>query len=99
DESDLVLNHIFNLTAQNHDLQVRFKWGKHDVAVWDNRSTFHSATTDYDAEIYRRNGERATSLGERPYFDANSSSRREALGIAPPTARRAHLASLAEKSA
>ncbi|KAJ3295663.1 hypothetical protein HDU79_008689 [Rhizoclosmatium sp. JEL0117] len=98
DESDLVLNHLFNLTVQNHDLQVRYRWNQHDVAVWDNRSTFHTATTDFDADKYLRLGERATSLGERPYFDAGSQSRREALGIAPPPARRAHLASLTSKT-
>ncbi|KAJ3074083.1 hypothetical protein HDU99_001795 [Rhizoclosmatium hyalinum] len=98
DESDIVLNHLFSLVVQNHDLQVRFRWNKHDVAVWDNRSSYHSATTDFDADLYRRTGERSTSLGERPYFDANSTSRREALGLAPPAARRAHLASLAAKA-
>ncbi|KAJ3024576.1 UNVERIFIED_CONTAM: hypothetical protein HDU68_008001 [Siphonaria sp. JEL0065] len=99
DESDLVLDHLFQLAVQNHDLQVRFRWNKHDVAVWDNRSAFHSATTDFDSDAFVRAGDRATSLGERPYFDPNSTSRREALGIAPPVARRAHLASLAAKSA
>ncbi|KAJ3015568.1 UNVERIFIED_CONTAM: hypothetical protein HDU68_012675 [Siphonaria sp. JEL0065] len=80
DESDLVLGYLFDLTVQNHDLQVRFKWNTNDIAVWDNRSSFH--------------GDRATSLGERPYYDPASTSRREALGIAPPVARRAHLAAL-----
>ncbi|KAI9347715.1 hypothetical protein BDR26DRAFT_834280 [Obelidium mucronatum] len=94
DESDLVLAHLFDLAVQNHDLQVRFRWHKHDVAVWDNRSSFHSATTDFDADSFSRAGDRATSLGEKPYFDPASTSRREALGIAPPVARRAHLASL-----
>ncbi|ORY39542.1 taurine catabolism dioxygenase [Rhizoclosmatium globosum] len=94
DESDVVLKHLIDLVVQNHDLQVRYRWGKHDVAIWDNRSAFHTATTDFDADTILRIGERATSLGERPYFDPNSSSRREALGIAPPAARRAHLASL-----
>ncbi|KAI8609445.1 putative TfdA family taurine dioxygenase, partial [Chytriomyces sp. MP71] len=95
DESDLVLKHLADLAIQNHDLQVRFRWGKHDVAIWDNRSAFHSATHDFDAEAYVRLGERSASVGEKPYFDAASTSRREALGIAPPVARRAHLASLA----
>ncbi|KAJ3123891.1 hypothetical protein HK100_011449 [Physocladia obscura] len=95
DESDFVLEHLFQLATLNHDLHVRFRWNKNDVAVWDNRSSFHAATADFDAEVYTRLGERAASLGERPYFDANSKSRREALGIAPPVARRAHLAALA----
>ncbi|KAJ3025110.1 UNVERIFIED_CONTAM: hypothetical protein HDU68_007450 [Siphonaria sp. JEL0065] len=98
DESDLVLEHLFQLAVQNHDLQVRFKWSKNDVAVWDNRSAFHAATVDFDDDVVLRQGDRATSLGERPYFDPVSTSRREALGIAPPVARRAHLASLAAKS-
>ncbi|ORY49830.1 TauD-domain-containing protein, partial [Rhizoclosmatium globosum] len=99
DESDLVLKHIHDLTVQNHDIHVRFSWNLHDVAVWDNRSAYHSATTDFDADLYQRVGERATSLGERPYLDPNSSSRRQALGIAPPPARRAHLAALAAAAA
>jgi alpha-ketoglutarate-dependent taurine dioxygenase len=26
---------VLELIAQNHDLQVRFKWRKNDVAIWD----------------------------------------------------------------
>ncbi|KAJ3093308.1 hypothetical protein HK100_006696 [Physocladia obscura] len=96
DESDIVLEHLFNLTTQNHDLQVRFRWNKNDVAVWDNRSALHTATTDFNTDEFIRFGQRATSLGERPYFDPKSTSRREALGIAPPVSRRAHLATLAK---
>ncbi|KAJ3071609.1 hypothetical protein HDU98_005047 [Podochytrium sp. JEL0797] len=94
DESDLVLNHLSNLAIQNHDLQVRFHWNKNDVAVWDNRSSYHAATADFSFDEYVRLGERAASLGERPYLDRNSTSRREALGIGAPLARRAHLATL-----
>ncbi|KXL41842.1 MAG: hypothetical protein FE78DRAFT_155687, partial [Acidomyces sp. 'richmondensis'] len=43
----------------------------------DNRSTWHTATYDY-AEA--RAGDRVCSLGEAPYFDPQSKSRREALG-------------------
>jgi len=44
DESDQVLKYLFTLIAQNHDLQVRFKWNKNDVAIWDNRSSYHTFT-------------------------------------------------------
>ena len=44
DESDSILEYLFRHVAQNHDLQVRFKWSKNDVAIWDNRSVFHTAT-------------------------------------------------------
>ncbi|KAJ6440608.1 3-ketoacyl-CoA thiolase [Purpureocillium lavendulum] len=41
DESDVLLQYLFNLVTQNHDVQVRYRWSKNDVAIWDNRSTFH----------------------------------------------------------
>ncbi len=49
------------------------------TAIWDNRSVFHTATYDYKGEGDRF-GNRAVGLGERPYFDPNSKSRRQALG-------------------
>ncbi|KAG8717840.1 hypothetical protein FRC08_006524 [Ceratobasidium sp. 394] len=78
DESDALLSYLFGLIQQNHDLQVRFKWNKNDIAIWDNRSVFHTATYDYEKVL--RVGDRVVSLGERPYFDPNSRSRREFLG-------------------
>ncbi len=50
------------------------------TAIWDNRSVFHTATYDYDG-LGERFGNRAVGLGEKPYFDPQSTSRREALGI------------------
>lgn len=76
DESDLLLAYIFNLLTQNHDAQVRFKWRKNDIAIWDNRSTWHCATYDYEEA---RAGDRVCSLGEAPYLDLSSVSRREDL--------------------
>jgi hypothetical protein len=64
------------LVSQNHDNQVRFRWHKNDVAIWDNRSNWHAATYDYnDVRI----GDRVVSLGEAPYYDPSSGSRKEAL--------------------
>ncbi|KAI9337707.1 hypothetical protein DFJ73DRAFT_763339 [Zopfochytrium polystomum] len=83
DESDAVLQYLFRLNAENHDLHVRFRWNKNDVAIWDNRSTVHTATWDYDGG--KRVGDRVVSLGEKPYFDPASKSRRQDLGI--PTIR------------
>ncbi|KAH8110650.1 hypothetical protein DFH11DRAFT_757866 [Phellopilus nigrolimitatus] len=79
DESDTILKYLFALVSQNHDLQVRFRWEKNSLAIWDNRSNYHTATFDYGAE--KRVGDRVVSLGERPYFDPSSKSRREALGL------------------
>ncbi|PMD49827.1 TauD-domain-containing protein [Hyaloscypha bicolor E] len=75
-ESNLIKDYFLELIAQNHDLQVRFKWNKNDVAIWDNRSVFHTATNDSDG---KRQGNRVVSIGEKPYFDPNSASRQEAL--------------------
>ncbi|EKM51097.1 uncharacterized protein PHACADRAFT_103865 [Phanerochaete carnosa HHB-10118-sp] len=79
DESDTILKHLFNLIQLNHDLQVRFKWEKNSIAIWDNRSNYHTATFDYGKE--KRVGDRVVSLGEKPYFDPTSKSRRQALGL------------------
>jgi alpha-ketoglutarate-dependent taurine dioxygenase len=82
DESDALLAYLFGLVTQNHDAQVRFRWGEggQDVAVWDNRCTLHCATYDYGEED--REGDRVCSLGEAPYLDlAVGSGRREALGL------------------
>ena len=64
------------LVTQNHDAQVRFNWQKNDLAIWDNRCTLHCATYDYDEA---RAGDRVCSLGEAPYLDVNSESRRATL--------------------
>ncbi|KAK4624506.1 Alpha-ketoglutarate-dependent dioxygenase oryG [Fulvia fulva] len=76
-ESEILKDYFLQLIANNHDLQVRFRWGENDVAIWDNRSAFHTATNDYYGS---RQGNRVVSLGEKPYYDPKSVSRREALG-------------------
>ena len=44
EESAVLLDYLFRHVAENHDLQVRFRWEKDSVAIWDNRATFHTAT-------------------------------------------------------
>ncbi|KAJ5278578.1 hypothetical protein N7478_003950 [Penicillium angulare] len=74
-ESDDLLRLFYQRIEENHDLQVRFKWvNKNDIAFWDNRSVFHSATNDYD-NLGARVGHRAVGIGEKPYFDSRSKSR------------------------
>ncbi|KAL1672807.1 hypothetical protein EV122DRAFT_271259 [Schizophyllum commune] len=80
DESNDVLAFLARHVSENHDLQVRYTWSLNDLAIWDNRSTFHTATNDYNNDD-KRQGNRVVSLGERPFFDPESKSRREALGI------------------
>ncbi|KLU82427.1 alpha-ketoglutarate-dependent taurine dioxygenase [Magnaporthiopsis poae ATCC 64411] len=79
EESKHLLDWFLQLLQQNHDLQVRFKWrSPNDIAIWDNRSVFHTATLDYDGQGDRF-GNRAVGLGEKPYLDPQSKSRRAAL--------------------
>ena len=44
DESANMIDYLGRHVAGNHDLQVRFRWEKDSVAIWDNRATFHTAT-------------------------------------------------------
>ncbi|KAJ5370887.1 uncharacterized protein N7496_006979 [Penicillium cataractarum] len=79
EESDHLLKWFVNLIVENHDLQVRLRWqNPNDLAIWDNRSVYHAATWDYE-EIGSRTGHRVVGLGERPYLDPKSISRRQAL--------------------
>ncbi|GKZ38904.1 hypothetical protein AbraIFM66950_011477 [Aspergillus brasiliensis] len=80
-ESANMLQYFHDLITYGHDLQVRFKWNEpNDIAIWDNRSVFHTATGDHEG-FGPRSGNRAVGVGEVPYFDPESKSRREDLGI------------------
>ncbi|GMK54791.1 hypothetical protein CspeluHIS016_0113770 [Cutaneotrichosporon spelunceum] len=76
DESDMILNYLNQICIHNMDLQCRFRWEKGSVALWDNRCTWHSATFDYSEE---RRGDRASSLGEKPYLDPTSKFKSDGL--------------------
>ncbi|EKM53412.1 uncharacterized protein PHACADRAFT_125125 [Phanerochaete carnosa HHB-10118-sp] len=79
EESATLLDYLFRHISENHDLQVRYKWGVNDVAIWDNRATFHTATNDY---ADHRQGNRVVGIGEKPFFDPASKSRRDDLKLA-----------------
>ncbi|OTA98587.1 hypothetical protein M426DRAFT_325855 [Hypoxylon sp. CI-4A] len=79
EESSELLEKFQRTILENHDVQVRFKWrNKNDLAIWDNRSVFHTATFDYDG-LGERFGNRAVGIGEAPFFDPNSKSKAEVL--------------------
>lgn len=52
---------------------------KSNFPIISRHSMLIKDTSDY---IGKRQGNRVVSLGERPYFDPASKSRREALGVA-----------------
>jgi len=74
DESHAILAYLFALQHGSHDAQVRYRWKANDVAIWDNRNTTHAATFDYSE--YRA-GDRVVCVGETPYLDPNSISKKE----------------------
>jgi taurine dioxygenase len=63
-ESDALLEMLFR-HIQTPEFQVRFRWQRHSVAIWDNRCTQHYAVADYWPE--RRVMFRAAIEGDRPY--------------------------------
>ncbi|KAK2612060.1 hypothetical protein QQS21_001909 [Conoideocrella luteorostrata] len=78
-ESQRLLDWFLQMIVEEHDCQLRHRWeNPYDIAIWDNRSVYHTAIFDY-AGLGARTGHRAVGIGERPYLDLDSKTRREAL--------------------
>lgn len=76
-ESARVKTLINDTLVNSHDLQIRITWnGVNDIAFFDNRSTYHTATFDY---VGTRRGIRTISTGERPFYDKNGGVQSEAI--------------------
>jgi alpha-ketoglutarate-dependent taurine dioxygenase len=45
--SDSLLDNLNRTIAEAYEYQVRWKWTKNAVAIWDNRATFHTGIFDY----------------------------------------------------
>lgn len=63
DESDELVD-LLARQAETVEYQVRFAWAQDSIAMWDNRSVQHYASSDYWPQ--RRVMERASVVGERP---------------------------------
>jgi taurine dioxygenase len=59
-----LLQYLIN-QAQIPEYQVRWRWKKNSVAMWDNRSTQHYAVMDYPP--CHRKMERAGIVGDQPF--------------------------------
>ncbi|KAK4953349.1 hypothetical protein LTR10_009058 [Elasticomyces elasticus] len=66
EESDMLLQFLYNHIALCADLQARMKWEAKTVIVWDNRVTAHTAILDWQ-DGSRRHLARLTPQAERPY--------------------------------
>ncbi|EGW32747.1 uncharacterized protein SPAPADRAFT_70744 [Spathaspora passalidarum NRRL Y-27907] len=68
EESDAILDFLFDHVAKAHDLQIRANWEKNTVVVFDNRIVNHSAIVDFDTTESRLIA-RASAQAERPIGD------------------------------
>ena len=75
--SRALLDTLYRTIAEAYEYQVRWKWTKNAVAIWDNRATFHTGISDYFPHV--RHGLRVAAQAEKPYFDSHSPLRCEAL--------------------
>ncbi|KAF9698663.1 hypothetical protein EKO04_003475 [Ascochyta lentis] len=66
EESDFLLNFLYDHIAKGQDFQARVKWVPGTVVVWDNRVTAHSALLDWE-DGARRHLARITPQAEAPY--------------------------------
>ncbi len=64
DESAAILKFLYE-KVKTPEFQVRFKWEKGSVAIWDNRATQHYAVADYYPQYRRMH--RITINGDVPY--------------------------------
>ncbi|KAL6710032.1 hypothetical protein ACN47E_009823 [Coniothyrium glycines] len=76
-ESDHIISLLNEIVATSPEINVRFQWGHGDVALWDNRSTNHSAS--YGFAPHRRHAVRVAVQAEKPYLDPHSRSQEDDL--------------------
>ncbi|KAL3465251.1 hypothetical protein BJX64DRAFT_297622 [Aspergillus heterothallicus] len=72
EESNTILNFLYNHIEHGQDWHIRIHWTPGMVAVYDNRVTQHSALRDFKVHeaSTRRHMVRITPQAERPYFEA-----------------------------
>ncbi|CUA71419.1 hypothetical protein RSOLAG22IIIB_04634 [Rhizoctonia solani] len=66
EESDTILNFLYNHIARVADAQARVHWEPNTVLLWDNRVTAHTPIVDFAETSDRRHGVRITPQAERP---------------------------------
>ncbi|KZT58276.1 TauD-domain-containing protein [Calocera cornea HHB12733] len=66
EESDNLLNFLFDHVGKGGDFQARIKWSPNTVVLWDNRICVHTPVVDFGPSGQRRHGCRITPQAERP---------------------------------
>ena len=69
EESDALLEFLFNHIRSGHDFQLRASYEKDTVVVWDNRRVIHAAIFDWYDGSTGRHAVRVTPQAERPIED------------------------------
>ncbi|KAI5851665.1 hypothetical protein DFP73DRAFT_164137 [Morchella snyderi] len=66
-ESEILMKFLIDHITKGHDFQVRLSWRPKTVVIFDNRTTCHTATLDYDANQDKdRHMFRLASMAEVP---------------------------------
>ncbi|KAK9380401.1 uncharacterized protein V2V93DRAFT_370575 [Kockiozyma suomiensis] len=67
EESDMILNFLYDFTSRAADIQVRASWEPNTITVWDNRRASHSALVDWAGlDGSRRHAFRLTPQADVP---------------------------------
>ncbi|KAE8356350.1 hypothetical protein BDV28DRAFT_127150, partial [Aspergillus coremiiformis] len=74
-ESDAIIKYLADVVATTQEMHARFQWNNDDVAIWDNRTTNHTASFGFAP--HRRHAVRVAAQAERPYFDPAGKSQEE----------------------
>lgn len=74
-ESDAIIRYLTDVVATTQEAHARFQWNKNDVAIWDNRTTNHSAT--YGFTPHRRHAVRVAAQAERPILKESGKSQED----------------------
>ncbi|KAK2629348.1 hypothetical protein QTJ16_000168 [Diplocarpon rosae] len=71
-EAEVVTKLLMDTVKNGHDFQARVHWEKHSVVMFDNRTTLHTGTVDYDTTAQARHLFRLAAMTEVPMSVADS---------------------------